>query len=142
MLYYKYRFSTKANNSPSYCKGLTHDCRDIYGHINYYNFENNALSCQYMKDNRNIKVLVCFFIIKKSSYYSGYSYYLTDYFLADEDSITLHENFIPDYFSVYNIRCIKTALSPDLSKALIGMYSSNGDLYYYLFDILQYKLEN
>ena len=55
-----------------------------------------------MKDNRNIKVLVCFFIIKKSSYYSGYSYYLTDYFMEKMNGRLGLKNLEPGFeVSVY-----------------------------------------
>ena len=141
LLYYKYIFPSNSNNLFISSKDLMHDYRDNNGHIRYYYFENNALSCQYMKDSRNKTAIVCFFITKDVGSYSD-SYYLTvDYYLPSDNSIILHADFLPDDFGTYNIKCIKTALSPDLSKVLIGMYSSTGILYYCLFDIFEFKLK-
>ena len=140
-LYYKYEFSNKINSLITYRKGEKHKQYNSYrAYITSFYIENKALSCQYIKDADNYLALVCFFVIIKSSKYNVVS----DYFLIEEDGISMHEEFVPDYYEMnYNITCIKTAISPDLSKILVGMYSSTGIPYFFIYDSyfqLQYRL--
>ena len=144
-LYYKYNFSSKANNLSTSRKAKRHEDYDSYGEFRgYFYIESKALSCQYMKNKNNKKPLVCFFMTY-DDYYSKY-FITVDYFLLAENGITVHSSFVPDYHGhSYNFKCIKTALSQDLSKAIVVMYPSTGIPYYFLFDVyfeLSYQLKN
>ena len=131
-LYYKYNYSNKTNNLSTYLKEKMHDEYDASGYLRSFYIENKGLSCQYMKNNRAINVLVCIFLTVYNS-----KYYITiDFLLPEESGINRHTNFLPKYYLIsYNIKCIKTVLSPDFSKALVGMYASNGIAYFFIYDI-------
>ena len=131
-LNYKYFFSSGANIRINERKAKKHDNYDnnlIYQ--NSYFIENKALSCQYLIDVENDKILLCFFTIFDSS-----NYYLTyDYFSVLESGITILENYYPDHYIFYNTLCIKSIRTENKKKSLITLYSSNGVLHFFVYDI-------
>ena len=78
--------------------------------------------------------------------YDNYYYIVIDNFLSDEIGIEIYSNFISYFqYNTNNFEFIKTALSPDLSKAIVIMNPSSGIPYYFLYDVnaeLEYELKN
>ena len=131
-LYYQFNFKTYGNTQISNRKAKKHDKYDSFDNYeNSYNFENNLLSCQYMIDYENSKVIACFFLIYINSYLIVFDYFEINY----SDKIVKHPEFSSDYFSSSNISCIKSKVMPDYSKAIVGFYSSNGDAKLLIFNI-------
>ena len=143
-LYYKYDSSTNENFLLSNSKGLNHYIYGNNGEIytSYY-IKNKALSCQHMNKNNYGKVIVCFFLVYKNDidydddYNNDYDYFLTfDYFSIDSsNNFVRHTSFYSDHFDFPEISCIKSSITPDQSKALVGYYLYNGDPSYFIFDI-------
>ena len=127
-LNYKYYFSSGANIRINERKAKKHDYYDtnLY-YQNSYFIENKAFSCQYLIDNENDKILLCFFTI-----FDGSNYYLTyDYFSVLESGITLKNEYIPDHYIFYNTLCIKS----------IKFYLPKKLLKYILFLFLNWNTE-
>ena len=123
--YYEYRLSPSINieiqkfESYSYSKTK-------------YSINNKALTCKYLNHYTEGFVLVCFYTL----YSSSYDKYLIifDYFVVESNQIK--SNYYPkDEFEFYNIKCLKSILTSDNSKAFIVMYSSIGELRFFIFDI-------
>ena len=134
-LYYKYKFSSKINSRTTSRKAKQHKDKNN----NAYYIENKGLSCQYMHDYNNLDILVCFFCVKISSKFN----IIIDYYSAKEAEITYHDGFYPYNFQFPNITCIKSVLSPDLSKSFVAMYSSTGIPHYFIYDInIEYSISN
>ena len=145
-IYYKYDSSTNENYLLSTSKGKNHYTYENTGEIySFYYIRNKALSCQYMKANNWEKVIVCFFLVYKNDddydYYNKdnyfYDYFLTfDYFSIDSsNNLVRHTGFICNHFNFPEISCIKSSVTPDQSKALVGFYFNNGMPSYFIFDI-------
>ena len=145
-LYYKYDSSTNENYLLSTRKERYHYTYDSTGNIDsYYNIRNKALSCQYMKKNNLKKVIVCFFLVYKNDDdydYYNYNDYLYDYFFTfdyfsidSNNNLVRHRDFISDHFNYPEVSCIKSSVSPDQSKAVVGFYLYNGEPRYFMFDI-------
>ena len=120
--YYQYN-SDSATNSRSACGVGLKD-------KNYYTILNNGLSCEYMvKDS--VDVIVCFFFT--SSYYYGEALAIS-FLYIDRGSINhiYDTNYYP-YFE--NIKCIKSSISDDKSKALFCFFNTQGNTNCALYNI-------
>ena len=136
-LYYKYNYEENKNFILSKRIGKHKD--------SYYNVElkikNKGLSCQYMQDMINHQYynpIVCFFLTFTNSYY-----YLTiDYFSIEDDNyIDYHPKYISDYFNISGIiKCIKSCVNQDHSKAILGLYLTTGECRYYIYNIQDFKI--
>ena len=121
-LYHRFNYSNNKNYLLSTAKGLRHD----------YEIRNKALSCQYMIHYSIKDVIVCFFFV-----YNNIKYYITiDYFSIDNNNnLVKHSNFIYDLFEFPQIKCIKSAVNPEQTKTLVGLYLNTGEVRYFIFNI-------
>ena len=121
-LYHRYNYYNRKNNFLSATKGLNDD----------FDIRNKALSCQYMIHYSIKDVIACFFLV----FYNREYYIVMDYFIIDNNNILVkHSNFIYDSFKFPEIKCIKSAVNPERTKALIGLYLRTGEVRFFIFDI-------
>ena len=121
-LYYKYNYFYGNNYLLSATNGSKPD--DHY-------LTNKALSCQYMIYNYQNDIIVCFYLV-----YDVY-YYLTIYYfsIGNNNNLVKYPNSSPDYFEFSEIKCIKSTVNPKRTKTLVGLYTSTGEIRYFIFDI-------
>ena len=121
--YYKYNYENKENSKLS--KSI-----DDYG----YYLINKGLSCQYMKYTNNypyLNAIVCFFLIYDSNYYIIFEYFS----IEANNKIALHSDFTYDFFTFPEIKCIKSCVNQDHSKALVVLYLATGELRSFIYNI-------
>jgi hypothetical protein len=126
-LYYKYyNYEEKTNLILSKTRK-----KHEYGST-IYNIVNKGLTCQYMTYSQNINSIICFFLI-----YSNYYYYLTadNFLINNNNSIVQDSSYTGNHFNFPEIRCIKSCVAKDHSKALVGLYLTTGEARYFIFDI-------
>ena len=119
---YEYNIRYKTNIKKYSLKNYNND----YGSI-----QNKGLSCNYMYHTLKEFVLACFFIITRNGYY----YITIDYFTIGLTSMSLSSIFSNYHQDFYNTKCIKTALSPDYSKVLLGAFDIDGTARFFIYDI-------
>ena len=88
--------------------------------------KNSPLSCQFLIDNSNNVLYVCFFTIGKTMGYGIYN--TTQTFMGFGIVKTLYSNYMND------IECIKSVVNYNHTKALFGLYSSSGILKTFFYD--------
>ena len=82
--------------------------------------------------NNSLKdVIVCFFLVYDTKYNI-----VIDYFLIDNNNnLVKHSKFIYDNFEIPEFKGIKSAVNPEYTKALIGLYLNTGKIRYFTFNI-------
>jgi len=106
-LYYKYDSSTNKNYLISTSKGLKFTFNS-----NSYNIKTKALSCQYMLNNSNKKIIVCFFCIYNNRYYIAFDYYT----INSSNALVKYTGLSNKYFNFHEISCIKTSVTTENQK--------------------------
>ena len=120
-LNHRYNYFDNKNYFLSATKGLKHD----------YEIRNKALNCQYMIHNSLKDVIVCFFLVYNTKYYIAIDYFL----IENNKNLIKHSKFKYDIFEIPEFKCIKSAVNPEYSKALIGLYLNTGEIRYFTFNI-------
>jgi len=119
--FYKYDFDNNNNNLVSSTKDLK----------NEYEIRNKALSCQYMIQISQKEVIVCFFLIYDDDYYLAIEHFL----IGNNNNIIKYSNYETDYFDYDEIKCIKSIVNPEHTRALVSLYLYTGEINYFTYNI-------
>jgi len=76
-------------------------------------------------------VIVSFFLVYDTKYNIVIEYFLID----NNNNLVKHSKFINDIFEIPEFKGIKSAVNPEYTKALIGLYLNTGEIRYFTFNI-------
>ena len=110
----------------------------------YKLINNSPFTCQYIIDNKNNKLLICFFL---AQYYSKDTRLCVIFVDIKKDYLTFNDGWFSDtpsplYYNSYNdVECIKSVVNSEYSKALVSLYTTSGELKSFSYDINYKKLD-